>query len=189
MPQRGFGLQTLGASAQPLFATTLSSAAVITPDFHTGSIGPGSMPSKATLPVANGNIFRYGDRVMVGTAASFAQGSTTQPDGGGVVSTASNSISVTGLQRQHSAGEWVVLAIPCAQIQIQTPTTDSGTLFLGEDSTVGVGSSTLIAEIPKGTLIPAFVMGSGVAGNVVETQKLWVSGTASDTYLGSLLTI
>lgn len=189
MAQRGFGLQTLGATSQPLVGTTLSSAAVITPDFHTGSIGVGSMPSKSTLPVVNGNLFRYGDRVLVGTAASFAQGSTTPPDGGGVVSTASNSLSVMGLQRQHSAGEWVVLAIPCAQIQIQTPSTDSGTLFVGEDSTVAVGSATLIAEIPKGTLLPAYTIGSGVAGNVIETQKLWLSGTASDTYLGSLLTI
>jgi len=50
-------------------------------------------------------------------------------------------------------------------------------MYLSEDNTAGVGSSTLIAEILANTTYTLPIGGPGES-NCVETQKLWVSGTA-----------
>lgn len=196
MSLRGFGNQTLGATAQPVFGTSLSAAATPSPDPYTGRLDPGSMNSSTLLLLnAPAYIFRQGDHVLIGTTASFQQNSTIAPDGGTVqqVTPSASNILVTGLQRKHSASEWVILALPCASVGIQTPSTNSGAqIYLGEDPSVGATSQSLIALILKGTQTPPFTIpfnGAGVDANEVETQRLWVSGTAGDTFLPSMLTI
>lgn len=186
MGLRGFGTQTLTGSPQPLFGTTLSAAVLPSPDPNTGRLDPGSMPSSTVLPLAAPSyIFRVGDHVAIGPTSAFLppnQNPSFPPDGGTVQQILSaSSILVTGLLRKHSAAEWVVLAIPCAQINIQN---GSGTIYLGEDSTVGVTSLTLIETA---TASGQITIGWPALGNMIETQHLWVEG--SGTYLPYLMTI
>jgi hypothetical protein len=186
MALRGFGYQTLTGTPQPLIGSQLQSAAIPSPDYYTGRLDPGSQPSSAYLTVYAASLFRQGDHVMVGASNSFSQGSTTPVDGGTVqaVNASASNILVTGLMRKHSAAEWVILALPVAQVNIQNGA--SGTLYLGEDNTVGSGSGTLIqTAAANGTM----QIGSPGLGNMIDTQKLWVTGTASNTILPSLLTI
>jgi hypothetical protein len=185
MALRGFGNQTLTGSAQALFGTTLQTDVSPSPDPYTGRLDPGSQNSSAYLTVSNPALFRSGDHVMVGAAASFNQGSTTPVDGGAVqaVSLTASNLLVTGLQRKHSAGEWVILSLPGAQINIQNG--NSANLYLGEDETVGPNSTTLIEVASAQGQI---TIGVPSYGNLIETQKLWVEGTASNTMLPYLLT-
>lgn len=187
MAQRGFGTQTLSGSPQPLIGTVLTAAVNPTPDSSRGAMAPGFADSVATLSVTAGTVplFRYGDRVAVGASNSWNQGSTVAPDGGRVIgiNSIANTIQVQGLLRAHASGEFVVLALPCAQINIDN---GAALLYLGEDGTVGAASSTLITEISAST---SYSLGFPAIGNVLETQKLWVLGTGADTYLPSILTI
>src|ERR1035437_391711 len=145
MSLRGFGYQTLPGTPQPLFGTTLSAAISPSPDLWTGRLDPSSNNSQTLLPLNTPlNLFRTGDHVMVGASNSFNQGSTTPVDGGCVqqANLSASNILVTGLQRRHSAGEWVILSLPVAQINIQNGS--AATLYLGEDSTVSASSPALL---------------------------------------------
>jgi hypothetical protein len=193
MALRGWGLQTVGttASAIPVFGTTLTAAPVINPDQYTGQIGVGSNRSTAVLNLAVGFAakFRVGDRVVLGTAAQLAQGNTVQADGGTVigVNAGANQITVQGLQRQHVSGEFVILALPVASWTIQY--LGSHTLYLAEDSSASntANSATLIYEMSS-TLNNDNYGLSNIA-NVLETQHLWVAGTAADTFIPSFLMV
>lgn len=185
MALRGFGVQTLAATPQPVFGTTTTAAVTPTPDQFTGGLTPASNPSQTVVPITQ-NIFRKGDRVLIGASNTFSQGSLIAPDGGPVTAinlTASN-ITVGGLTRPHASGEFVLLALPVTQVVIQ----NLGLLmYLGEDNTVGAGSTTLIQEILANTtvMVPA---GGPACENAIDTQKLWVTGTAANTFIPSLLT-
>jgi hypothetical protein len=191
MALRGFGYQTLTGAAQPLFGTSLSAAISPSPDPYTGRLDPGSQPSSCILPLAAPSyLFRVGDHVAVGPTSSFVPVNQTPsfpPDGGTVqqVNLSASNILVTGLMRKHSAGEWVVLSLPCAQINIQNG--NSPSLYLGEDSTVGAGSQTLIETCgPQGNI----TIGNPALGNMIESQHLWVEGSgALNTCLPYLMTI
>lgn len=190
MSLRGFGgLQNLPTSAIPVFGSTLTAAPVINPDFYTGQISAGSNRSTSVLSVAAGTAgrFRVGDRVAVGTAAQFEQGNTTAADGGTVivVSTANNTITVQGLQRQHASGEFVILAISCADVSIQFVTASNPAL-IGEDGTVALTSYGLIQEV---TAAGIYSLGSSNIGNVLETQHIWLGGGPGVAFIPSLLVI
>lgn len=187
MAQRGFGNQVLSGSAQPLLGTALTADVRPTPDSSRGALAPGFADSVATLSITAGTVplFRYGDHVAVGASSSWNQGSTVSPDGGRVIAldSAANTIKIQGLLRTHASGEFVVLAIPCAQINIDN---GAALLYLGEDATVDATSSTLIKEISASS---SYSLGFPAIGNVLETQKAWVKGTGADTYLPSILVI
>lgn len=190
MSLRGFGgLQNLPTSAIPVFGTTLSAAPVINPDFYTGQIAAGNNRSVAVLSVAAGTAgrFRYGDKVLLGTAAQFEQVNTTQADGGTIiaVNASANTITVQGLQRQHVSGEFVVLALTCAEINIQV-TSASNPVYLGEDGTVSLTSNTLIQEL---SAAGSFTYGTSNIANVLETQKLWLGGGPGVQFIPSFGTI
>ena len=189
MALRGFGgLQALPVTVVPVFGTTLSAAAVINPDQYTGLIAAGgSNKSSAVLSVANAGRFRDKDHVAIGTAAQFEQGNSVQADGGTVtaVSAAAGTITVQGLQRSHASGEFVVLAMPCAEFNIQV-TSASNPVYLGEDPTVGLNSQTLIEEL---TAVGTFSFGTSNIGNVLDTQHLWLGGGTGVEFIPAFLTV
>lgn len=193
MSQRGFGIQTIATTGVgvPLFGTTLTAAATPSPDRNTGNTGVASQPSSTVLPVA-ANIFRTGDHVQLGTAPQFEQGSTVIPDGGTVVAIniAGSTITVMGLTRAHASGEFVVLALPCAEVTVYG-VGSAATIYFGEDPTVGVASVTLFAELiaAQATAGTPWKYGSGVGLNAIETQHIWISGTSGNEYLPSFLTV
>lgn len=185
MGLRGFGNQTLSGAAQPMFGTTITTAITPTPDAHTGNYDPRSAASQSVIVVAVATDFRKGDTVMVGTAAAFAQGSTTNPDQGKVtaVNYGASTITVSGLTRAHAAGEFIVLSIQVATVSIQN---GAGQIYVGEDSTVAAGSTTLIRLLAASAI---YDWGSSNVGNVLGTGHIWVSGTAADTFLPSIVQV
>jgi hypothetical protein len=184
MSARGFGTQTLTGAAQPMFGTTTTAATVPNPDLFTGGLNPASNPSQTIIPVSQ-NIFRKGDRVLIGTASNFTASNTLAIDGGPVtaVNLSASNIAVGGLTRNHASGEFVVLALPCAQVSIQN---GAGLLNIGEYSDVSAISPTLIGQAQPAGI---FTLGWPSALNILETTHLWVQGTAADTYLPYLLTV
>ena len=189
MSLRGFGNQTLSGQPQPLFGWPVTAAFRPSPDPYTGRLDPGSQPSSTLVPVgANVVYFRQGDHVQIGASNTFLPANQVPPlppDGGTVqqVNLSASNILVTGLMRAHAANEWCILALPCAQVNIQNGAAE---IYLGEDSTVGANSTTLIETASAQGQI---TVGWPALGNMIETQKLWVNGTVSDTYLPYLLTI
>lgn len=190
MSLRGFGNQTLTGSPQPLFGWPTTAAIRPSPDPYTGRLDPGSMQSSCIVPLgANVVYFRVGDHVQIGASNTFIPANQTPPlppDGGTVqqVNLSASNILVSGLMRNHAAAEWCVLALPCAQINIQNGA--SPTLYLGEDSTVGPNSTTLIETT---TVQGNIVIGNPAFANLIESQHLWVDGTGAATILPYLLTI
>lgn len=193
MSLRGFGYLPLTGTPQPLFGFQVSAAFRPSPDFNTGRLDPGSQSSSSLVPLgANTQYFRTGDHVAIGASNTFlpvnqSSSSSVPPDGGTVqqVNLSASNILVTGLMRNHAAGEWCILALPCAQINIQNG--NSPTLYLGEDSTVGADSPTLIETCGVQGQI---TIGSPAFGNMIESQHLWVEGSgASNTILPYLLGI
>lgn len=189
MALRGFGNLTLTGSPQPLLGFLTTAAIRPSPDPYTGRLDPGSQYSSCLVPLgANTVYFRVGDHVVIGASNTFLpanQQPALPPDGGTVqqVNLSASNILVTGLMRNHASGEWCVLALPCAQVNIQN---GAATLDLGEDSTVGPASTTLIETAAASGQI---TLGTPAIGNLIETQHLWVLGTVSDTYLPSVLFI
>jgi hypothetical protein len=187
MALRGFGNLALTGVAQPLFGWQTTAAFRPSPDPFTGRLDPGSQNSSALVPLgANASYFRQGDHVVIGASNTFQQGNTMAYDGGTVqqVNQSASNILVTGLQRNHSASEWCILALPCAEVNIQNG--NSSTLYLGEDVTVGASSQTLIETCYATNLIS---IGSPALANCIDTQKLWVQGSASNTVLPYILSI
>jgi hypothetical protein len=191
MALRGFGYQTLTGLPTPLFGWQIIAAFRPSPDFNTGRLDPGSQSSSSLVPLgANTGYFRQGDHVLIGASNTFLpvnQVPPLPPDGGTVqqVNLSASNILVTGLMRNHSASEWCILALPCAQINILNGS--APTLYLGEDSTVGAASLTLIETAgPSGQI----TIGNPAFANLIESQKLWVEGaSASNTILPYLLTV
>lgn len=184
MSARGFGNQVLSGAAQPVFGATLTAAVVPTPDMQTGGLNPASNPSQSIVPVSQ-NIFRRGDRVAIGPASNFTASNTLMIDGGPVtaVNYSASNITVGGLTRNHASGEFVVLALPCAQVSIQN---GAGLLNIGEYSDTSATAPELIGQVqPTGI----FTLGWPSSLNVVDTQHLWCQGTAADTFIAYMLTI
>lgn len=191
MGLRGFGIQTLTGSAQPLVGTLLTAAVNPSPDQATGSLAAGNANSQATLPITAGtaSLFRKGDRVLVAPAATFAQGQTgtTGADQGVVqsINTSGNTITVNGLQKVHASGETVVLSIQASRIRFGI--VNAHTMYVGGDSTVSSTSAALADEVAAGT---AYDIGISSTGDVFGTGGYWVSSaSASDSYLASVTTI
>lgn len=190
MSLRGTGVLNATTASQPLLGTQTTAIVTPSPDLQTSVMNPASNQSVATVPVTAGTVprFRVGDHVQIGATATFQQGNTAPPDGGLVtaINAAANTIQVQGLTRVHQSGEWVVLALPCAQVILQVLT--GGTLYLAEDATASstAASPTLISELSAGGV---FNLGYPSFGNVVETQRLWVASSASNSYLAPILTI
>jgi hypothetical protein len=178
MAIRGFGVQTVTGTPQPLFGTTLTAAFNVTPDSHTGLTDPRSQPSSVLAAVTSSTNFRISDRVMLGAAGG-------PYDWGKIVAIPdATHVRIQGLSTvHHASGEWLFLAIDCAHIEI---TANASTLYIGEDNTVGAGSATLYKILLPGGI---YTTPSGVEGNMFGTSHYWVLGTAADTFLPNLTTI
>jgi len=191
MPARGFGFKTVTGTAQPVFGTTTTTIAVPTPDQYTGRMDPASNRSTVQVTVTDVSYFRKGDRVMLGISDSFLvfpPVGTLPPDSAQVIAIAGSVLTLQGLTRRHEIGEFIVLSIPCARIKIQAGSGNTGELYIGEDPTVSVTSTTLIDQVDP-SAGRTFDIGSSASGNVFDTPHFWLLGTAPDTYLPSIILI
>jgi hypothetical protein len=187
---RGFGIQTLTGTAQPAFGTTLSSAITnLTTDPHTGRTDPASQLSLASAVVVNANFFRVGDSVNIGPAAGPYDWAKITKITAGTPPAAT--LTLQGLTSTHASAQFVILAIPCAQLYLFPGSANSGTFYIGEDSTVSSTSATLIRQITAAQALAGlgFVPSTSSSGGMQDTPHLWVTGTSADTYLPSILMI
>lgn len=190
MALRGFGIQTLSGTAQPAFGTTLSAAITnLTTDPRTGRTDPASQPSTSQAVVVNATFFRVGDIVNVGPAAGpFDSARITKITAG---TPPAATLTLQGLTTTHATAQFVILAIPCAQLYLFPGSANSGIFYVGEDSTVGPTSATLIRQITAAQALAGlgFVPSTSSSGGMQDTPHLWVTGTSADTYLPSILMI
>ena len=164
---RSWGLQTLTGSAQPLFGDKL------TADFSN---------LKATngfyfVSVAKASQYQIGDRIILGYGGSNPTNCLLV----GGVNTTTNILSCTS-EGDAPVSNWangtqIVLDIACAVLAIQGPTTNSGNIWFGSDSTVtNVGGGSAFAYIsPSGSYtfgIPQW--------NTLRTSEAWIAGTLND---------
>lgn len=177
MPIRGIGVQTVTGTPQPAFATTLTAAIRVTPDPHTGMTDPRSQQSTVNAPVVASNIFRVGDKIMLGPAGGpYDWGKIYNiPD--------ATHVLIQGLSTPlHASGEWLILAVDCARVKIRA---NASQLYIGEDNTVGVASLTLFDYLLPGESYDT----ASAGGNVYGTSHYWLLGTAADTFIANLTTI
>jgi hypothetical protein len=190
MALRGFGSQTLTGTAQPAYGTTLSAAiSAVTPDRYTGMTDPRSQASTASATVVNADFFRVGDAVLVGPAAGpYDWAKITKITAG---SAPAATLTLQGLTTTHASGQFVILAISCAMITLLPTLASSNVFYIGEDSTVGSTSATLIYSITavQATAGVAYQPINSSGGNVLDTSHLWVTGISGDSYVPSILLI
>lgn len=179
MAIRPFGYQTLGAAPQPAFGSKVATAFNVTPDQYTGMTDPRSNPSSAKVAVTTGQglLFRINDNIMIGV-----QGGPY--DFGTVVGISGDTLTVQGLVRSHAVGEFIIIAVPAAEISIQA---NANTLYIGNDSlTAATTSPGIYRAVAPGNI---YNPGSSNVGSVKGTGAYWVWGTSGDTYLPGLDTV
>lgn len=188
MPLRPWaGIQTVTATAQPVFGTVLSAAGDMQVDQYTGNTKPGSNPSITTLPVASTLGWYKGDRVLVGPrqgpydAASIFK-----------VDAPNNAIVVQGLMRAHADGELLLLNEDVGMVKIVPVVGNANVLYVGNAYTLnnaGTDPSTLdMVAPPAAAGQPTYVFESGSAGSGgIKTSEIWIVGTAPDKFLARFI--
>lgn len=186
MAARGFGFQTIAATAvaQPVFGTTLTAAINPTPDQYTGRMDPASNRSVGSVAVAQPTMFRKGDRAYLGTQEQIAAGAG---DSAQVIAVVGSVVTLQGLTRAHASGEFIILSVPCSRVKIMAGPDNVAEMYLGEDYTVSLTSTTLFDLVDPSQRF--WDTGPSGDGNVYETTHFWISGTAADTYLTSIVFI
>ena len=164
---RSWRLQTLTGSAQPLFGDKLT-AALSNVKQSNGFY---------FVSVAKASQYQIGDRIVVG----FGGSSPTNCLMVGAVNTSTNVLSCIS-EGDAPVANWpsgtqIVLSVACAVLRMNSPTSNTGNIWEGSDSTVtNVGGGSAFQEISVG--------GSDNFGveqwNAIRTSDLWVAGTLND---------
>ena len=162
-----WGLQTLTGNAQPLFGDVLTAAFVnlqATNGFY-------------FVNVAKASQYQIGDRIILG----YGGASPTNCLMVSGVNTGTNTLSC---QSEGNApvsawpvGTQIVLDNACAQLSVQAPSSNTGGVWFGSDSTVtNVGGGSAFALI-----VPGGSYSFGEAGwNTIRTSEAWMSGILRD---------
>ena len=190
MPLRSWaGVQTVTAIAQPVFGTVVAANGSLSPDQFTGSTKPGNNPSLSYIPVNSVIGWNKDDRVLVGPR----QGPY---DGGGIYEIVpgvlpAGTLVVSGLQKQHLAGELVILNIDVANVKIVPFDGNAGVLYIGNAYTLnnaGTDPSTLdMLAPPQAAGQPTYVFESGSLGPAgIKTSEIWITGQPADKFLARM---
>lgn len=187
-----FGTQTLTGTAQPVFGTALTAAAVPPPDPFSGNLNPGSNETQVTLAVTSTLGFFPGCSALVGPTAAFEPGVVAAgsiADVGTVKSVVdATHLIVQGLKKAHAAsGEWVVLDQPVGNVHIRQVATTAA-IYIGNASTVAAGDSSLLDILPIVSAAgdtPNYVFDAESIGasQPFQTSEFWIIGTDGDTFL------
>lgn len=175
---RTFGLQTLGAAAQPLFGDKLTAAMPI--------------PSAGIDPiatVANTAIYQVGDRITIDPQqANVDTLLVTNIINGTTMQLSSQGEPI----HAHSTNAIIALAIVCAEMIVQLSDGTSGNAFLGADNTVGFSTVPtgsvfqILYKTAAATPTVPFRFTNSVAFNSIRTDDAWIFGThAGDTFIAS----
>jgi len=183
-----FGVQALGASAQPVFGTTLTAASHFAVDRFTGTNKPGATTPPVTVVLESSASLIVGDRVAVGPGSNFTVANRGNLDHGTVASIALDGVTITvqGLLQNHASGEFLVLDEPASFVQI-TPITNTALMYLGTDSTVSASDTSVfdvLAPIAD-TSEPTYSHISPTTGvaDSYQTSQYWIDGAAASTFI------
>jgi hypothetical protein len=174
-----FGLQTLGATAQPLFADKITAALAIPPV----GIDP-------IVTVANTAIYQTGFRLLI-DAGQAAQDVLRV---GTILTSTTMSCSYESAQpHAHAVNAVIALAIGACEIVVQPIDGGTGDVILGTDNTVtALMAGSAFCKINKtasGTMSQGYRMTNTVDHNVVRTDDVWIVGTTGDKYLASAVVL
>lgn len=177
MPIRTFGLQTIGAgTSQPLFGDVMTAAMVLPTDTFDGRI-----------TVANTKIYEAGDRLILDPEA-------TDQDVVLVDSIASATVlnvrSEGNLElKPHASGTVISLAIAATLVRVQTNIGNAAVMWLGADKTVTAAGAGLAfwqlghVAAAAGAVADSYTYEAASINNGVNTNHIWVAGTAADKFL------
>lgn len=191
MPLRSYGVQSATtATPQPVFGVTTTAAVTPSPDPYTNSFAPGSHLPPVIIPVNKINArvpFIQGDPVNVGPA-----GGPYEPALVLAVDQTGSTITVSGLLKPHTSGEYVILAINCARVVIQAVDTNTGPLYVGIDHTVSATDYTTIYEIwkaPTTGALPEYHSAEAVDAQEAKSENYWIVGATGDKFLAHIFQI
>jgi len=164
---RSFGVQTLGAAAQPWFSDALTAAVIAQPQNNQ------NYQNQTIISVASTTKYRIGDYLIVdpGTASREGCAITQIPS--------ATTLSVSGLQKAHASAALIALNIMCFNVVIQN--IGGASVYLGTDQTV--------TTVPGGNVFSQlFVQGVWNYGGITPTNAVrsgagWIIGTSGNTYL------
>lgn len=174
---RTFGVQTLGAAAQPWFADALTAAIAAQPSNYND--GQTTTPVK----VASSALYRVGDYLILsaGTANQERVTIVQIPNG--------TTLNVTFCTKAHASGDVIALDIFCYNVSIQLLDGGTGVAYLGTDNTVTAApGGTAFYELQKeatGTLPAQWEYSPSGNNNCRNTADGWIVGTAGDKYLAA----
>lgn len=174
---RSFGVQTLGATAQPWFSDVLTAAIAAQP----GNYNDGQ--TITPVKVANSALYRVGDYLILsaGLAAQERVTITQIPNG--------TTVNVVYCTKAHASGDPIALDIFCYNVSIQLLDGGSGIAYLGTDNTVtAVPAGSAFYELQKeatGTLPATWEYSPSGNNNCRNTSDGWIVGTVGDKYLAS----
>ena len=187
------GVQSIGASAAPVFGTTLTAAFTPRPDPFSGNLNPGSNQTQGQLAVTSTTGFNVGDRILVGAAAAFNPGlATTLADLGVIKQVVSGTVLlVQGLLNAHAANEYVVLNEEVAHVAIAPVGGTAGNLmYIGNAPTVAAGDASVfdVLTVPAtgaSGVGPNYIHNSPAVGGAqpYQTVTYWIAGTAADKFV------
>ena len=172
---RSFGLQTLGAAAQPLFGDKLTAAMPI----PAAGIDP-------IATVANTAIYQVGDRITIDPQQANVDTLLVAV----ILSSTTMQLSSQGAPiHTHSTNAIIALAIPCAEMIVQLSDGTSGNAFLGSDNTVtsvpGGSVFQILYKTAAATPTVSFRFTNSVAFNSIRTDDCWIIGTTGNTFIAS----
>jgi hypothetical protein len=178
---RTFGVQTLGATAQPWFKDTITAAIVAQPNNLSNYQGTTMVTVTATSK------YRVGDYLI------FDPGQVVQ-DGGSITQILSpTTMSVVGLINAHAANSVLALNIRCFNVTIQLLDGGTGAAYLGSDNTVTAApGGNVFYEIQKVAAnsqpnIWNYTQSVGYDG--IMSGDGWIVGTSGDKFIAAAYVI
>jgi hypothetical protein len=179
---RTFGVQTIGAAAQPWFVDATTAAIIAQPQ------NVNNQQAVTTISVASTTKYRVGDYLVLdaGAAAQERVGPIAQ-----ILS--ANTMNVQGVVKAHASAAVISLDIFCFNVSIQLVDGGTGAAYLGTDHTVtNAPGGTAFYELQlaaAGSPPSVWNYTSSINFDGVKSGDGWIAGTSGDKYLATAYVI
>lgn len=174
---RTFGVQTLGAAAQPWFSDALTAAIAAQPNNGNDNQTP------TLIKVADTTKYRVGDYLVLGA------GTATQERVGINRIVDATTLGVVLCYKAHASGDLIALDLYCYNVSIQLLDGGTGVAYLGTDNTVtAVPAGNAFYELQKvaaAALPSVWNYSPSGASDCRQSSDGWIVGTAGDKYLAA----
>lgn len=179
---RTFGVQTLGAAAQPWFVDALTALILAQPQ------NANNQQAVTTIAVASTTKYRVGDYLVLDAGAAG------QERVGPIVQILSaTTMNVQGVVNAHASAAVISLDIFCFNVSIQLVDGGTGAAYLGTDHTVtnAPGGSVFfeLQKVAAGSVPAVWEYTEGINFDGVKSGDGWIAGTSGDKYLATAYVI